>query len=327
MAPRPAQVIGAPGVTYCLGILLNDGIILASGLPHARRCRQFFDLLQDDGVRARRRPSHRPLELRKSGGYPGRHQRPAAKRCAAKDSSPNVWTARAQDDVHDVAVASSAVDAMRDSRTPRRIAPEGQQSHVQCVVHSRRPKSRASRCASFRESHAEGNSHRGGARYALSPDRRGGSTAANRSSIASLTPTTSLADAMKCAIVSFDSTMRSNLSVGMPIDLACYERDSLALREYRCRFKTGGIRTSLQLSEQWSEGKTSRGVSTARSPECPRDPPEAARIDHFCQRGQAMQIRVGYELIYDCSQATAMNLMLNIHFTRVHDIVITGSVP
>jgi transglutaminase-like putative cysteine protease len=36
-----------------------------------------------------------------------------------------------------------------------------------------------------------------------------------------------------------------------------------------------------------------------------------------------MQIRVGYELIYDCPQATAMNLMLNIHFTRVHDIVIT----
>ena len=35
-----------------------------------------------------------------------------------------------------------------------------------------------------------------------------------------------------------------------------------------------------------------------------------------------MQIRVGYELIYDCSQATAMNVMLNIHFTRVHDIVI-----
>jgi transglutaminase-like putative cysteine protease len=35
-----------------------------------------------------------------------------------------------------------------------------------------------------------------------------------------------------------------------------------------------------------------------------------------------MQIRVGYELIYDCAQATPMNLLLNVHFTRVSDIVI-----
>jgi len=34
-------------------------------------------------------------------------------------------------------------------------------------------------------------------------------------------------DAIKCILGSFDSTMRSNLSVGMPIDLVCYNRDSL----------------------------------------------------------------------------------------------------
>jgi putative proteasome-type protease len=38
---------------------------------------------------------------------------------------------------------------------------------------------------------------------------------------------TPLADAAKCALVSFDSTMRSNLSVGPPIDLCIYQRDSL----------------------------------------------------------------------------------------------------
>ena len=32
---------------------------------------------------------------------------------------------------------------------------------------------------------------------------------------------------MKGVLISFDSTMRSNLSVGMPIDLICIERDSL----------------------------------------------------------------------------------------------------
>jgi transglutaminase-like putative cysteine protease len=35
-----------------------------------------------------------------------------------------------------------------------------------------------------------------------------------------------------------------------------------------------------------------------------------------------MQLRVGYELIYDCPQPTPMMLMLNIHHTRAGDIVI-----
>jgi len=38
---------------------------------------------------------------------------------------------------------------------------------------------------------------------------------------------TSLRDAAKCTLVSFDSTMRSNISVGLPIDLMIYENNSL----------------------------------------------------------------------------------------------------
>jgi transglutaminase-like putative cysteine protease len=46
-----------------------------------------------------------------------------------------------------------------------------------------------------------------------------------------------------------------------------------------------------------------------------------------------MQIRVGYELVYDCPQPTPMVLMLNIHYTRVSDLlfpdhlIINPSVP
>ena len=60
---------------------------------------------------------------------------------------------------------------------------------------------------------------------------------------------TSLADAAKCVLVSFDSTMRSSYSVGMPIDLVCYERDSLQVRMRR-RFDDGDpyFRT---LSHEW----------------------------------------------------------------------------
>ena len=35
-----------------------------------------------------------------------------------------------------------------------------------------------------------------------------------------------------------------------------------------------------------------------------------------------MKIRIGYELIYDCPQPTPMLLTLNVHYTRVSDIII-----
>ena len=65
-------------------------------------------------------------------------------------------------------------------------------------------------------------------------------------------PTTTLPDATKCILVSFDSTMRSNLSVGMPIDLVCYERDSLEIRKRR-RFNEGDAYFTA-LSADWSVG-------------------------------------------------------------------------
>jgi putative proteasome-type protease len=67
-----------------------------------------------------------------------------------------------------------------------------------------------------------------------------------------ITPETSLSDAVKCVLVSFDSTMRSNLSVGMPIDLVSYERDSLKVGVQR-RFQPGDPYFST-LSREWSEG-------------------------------------------------------------------------
>jgi putative proteasome-type protease len=67
-----------------------------------------------------------------------------------------------------------------------------------------------------------------------------------------ITPDTCLTEAAKCVLVSFDSTMRSNLSVGMPIDLICYERDSLMVRMRR-RFEQGDPYFAT-LSREWSEG-------------------------------------------------------------------------
>ncbi len=49
-----------------------------------------------------------------------------------------------------------------------------------------------------------------------------------------LSPCTPLAQASKCALVSMDSTMKSNLSVGPPIDLVVYKADALQSRDIAC---------------------------------------------------------------------------------------------
>ena len=49
-----------------------------------------------------------------------------------------------------------------------------------------------------------------------------------------LVPGTPLADAAKCALVSIDSTLKSNLSVGLPIDLVVYQADALRCEEMVC---------------------------------------------------------------------------------------------
>ena len=49
-----------------------------------------------------------------------------------------------------------------------------------------------------------------------------------------ITPSTDLNTCALCALVSMDSTIRSNVSVGPPIDIQLYEADSLNLSTYYC---------------------------------------------------------------------------------------------
>jgi len=67
-----------------------------------------------------------------------------------------------------------------------------------------------------------------------------------------VTRATGLQEATKCTIVSFDSTMRSNISVGLPIDLAVYETDSLKLKlQKRIEESDSYFR---MVHTQWGEG-------------------------------------------------------------------------
>ena len=61
---------------------------------------------------------------------------------------------------------------------------------------------------------------------------------------------TTLSDAKKAVLLSMDSTLRSNLSVGMPLDLAVIERDACRVTERR-RIEAGD-EAFRAMSEAWS---------------------------------------------------------------------------
>jgi putative proteasome-type protease len=60
-----------------------------------------------------------------------------------------------------------------------------------------------------------------------------------------------LDEAAKCALISMDSTLKSNLSVGMPLDILCYARDSMKV-ERRARINAGNPDFK-NLREAWGE--------------------------------------------------------------------------
>ena len=66
---------------------------------------------------------------------------------------------------------------------------------------------------------------------------------------------TQLNPAARCALVSMNSTVRSNLTVGHPIDLLMYEKDSLNFTHQLCLTEEDPF--AKQLSEAWNKGLVS----------------------------------------------------------------------
>ena len=86
-------------------------------------------------------------------------------------------------------------------------------------------------------------------------------------------PDTSLRDTAKCLLISMDSTIRSNLSVGLPLDLAIYRRDALEL----------GTRVNIDSDNEYFRLVRTRWGESLRQafkempdPEWPLDKPAAA---------------------------------------------------
>src|SRR6266478_4253178 len=229
-------------MTYCVGILLDAGIIFASDSRTHAGVDNFAKFCK---MTVFERAGDRVIVLLSSGNLAGTQAVISVlkQRCDVTDGPPNLWTART---MFDVAVLVS--DAVRDIE--RRDAPfleGGPIAFNASFIIGGQIKGEPPRL--FRV-YAEGNFIEAGedTPFLQTGEAKYGKPIIDRV----IAPTTSLADATKCVLVSFDSTMRSNLSVGMPIDLVCYERDSLQIR-LRRRFDQGDTYFTT-LSAEWSEG-------------------------------------------------------------------------
>jgi putative proteasome-type protease len=75
---------------------------------------------------------------------------------------------------------------------------------------------------------------------------------------------TDLYDALKIGLISMDSTMRSNLAVGLPIDLAIIRRDTIRA-ELNYRIEPGEPYFT-DLRERWSEALRAAHIAIPRPP-------------------------------------------------------------
>lgn len=230
-------------MTYCVGVLLDDGLVLASDSRTHAGVDNFASFCK---MTVFERPGDRVIVLLSSGNLAGTQSVISIlkQRGEVHDGAGlTIWTART---MFDIAVVVS--DAVRE--VERRDAPplaDGPNPFNASFIIGGQLRGEPPRL--FR-TFAEGNFIEAGpeTRFFQTGETKYGKPIIDRV----VTAATSLGDTMKCILVSFDSTMRSNLSVGMPIDMVCIHRDALQLGA-RHRFERDDAYFSA-LAREWSEG-------------------------------------------------------------------------
>lgn len=228
-------------MTYCVGIMLDAGLVFASDSRTHAGVDNYASFCK---MSVFERAGDRVLVLLSSGSLAGTQAVISLlKQRNAKKEVPNLWGAESMFDV-----AMLVSDAMRDvdRRDGQYLAASDVGFNASFILGGQI----AGEPPRLFRIYAEGNFIEASVEtpYLQTGETKYGKPLIDRV----ITRSTSLNDAAKCVLVSFDSTMRSNLSVGMPIDLICYERDSLAVRMRR-RFEEGDAYFSA-LDEQWTEG-------------------------------------------------------------------------
>jgi putative proteasome-type protease len=229
-------------MTYCVGVLLETGIVLASDSRTHAGVDNFASFCK---MTVFERAGDRVIVLLSSGNLAGTQAIISVlkQKGDVKEGPPNLWSAGT---MFDVALLVS--DAMRDiERRDKTYLERSDVVFNASFILGGQIRGEPTRL--FRI-YAEGNFIEAGAGtpFFQTGEAKYGKPIMDRV----ITPSTSLTEAAKCVLVSFDSTMRSNMSVGMPIDLVCYERDTLQVPKRR-RFEQGDPYFST-LSKQWSEG-------------------------------------------------------------------------
>jgi putative proteasome-type protease len=239
-------------MTYCVGVLLDDGVVLGSDSRTHAGVDNFASFCK---MTVYERPGERVLVLLSSGSLAGTQavigvltqQTEAAGAAVARgEEGEEVFTLRTARTMFDVACVVS--DAMRaiERRDKEHLERNNLSFNASFILGGQ---IRGEPVRLFRI-YAEGNFIEAGpgTPFFQTGESKYGKPILDRM----IEPSTSLTDAAKCVLVSFDSTMRSNLSVAMPLDLLCYERDSLAVRRRR-RFEPGDPYFGA-LSKRWSDG-------------------------------------------------------------------------
>ena len=222
-------------MTYCVGALLNEGLVLASD---SRTHAGVDNIATFCKMTVFERPADRVIVLLSSGNLAGTQAVVSILKQAG-----SLWEASTMFDV-----AMLVSDAVRE--VDRRDGPyleAGTAPFDASFIIGGQISGEPHRL--FR-TFAEGNFIEASAEtpYIQTGEAKFGKPIIDRV----ITPATSLNDAMKCLLISFDSTMRSNLSVGMPIDLVCIRRDECRIGA-RSRFNTGDAYFT-RLSNGWREG-------------------------------------------------------------------------
>ncbi|POZ52114.1 peptidase [Methylovulum psychrotolerans] len=228
-------------MTYCIGIMLDTGLVFASD---SRTHAGVDDIASFCKMTVFERAADRVIVLLSSGNLAGTQAVVSVlKQRNENNDEPNLWSAKT---LFDVAIQVS--DAMRDinRRDGQHLAASAISFNASFIlggqVKGEPPRLfRIYTQGNFIEASVE-------TPYFQTGETKYGKPIIDRV----ITRSTSLNNAAKSVLVSFDSTMSSNLSVGMPIDLVCYRRDSLEV-QMRRRFEVGDDYFST-LGKQWTEG-------------------------------------------------------------------------
>jgi putative proteasome-type protease len=228
-------------MTYCVGVKLEEGLIFASdsrthaGVDnYAKFCK--MTVFERAGDRA--------LVLLSSGGLAATQAVISVLRQrAAPDGSAGIWAAATMFDV-----ANLVANALRDieRRDGTYLESGGLKFNVSFILGGQI----AGEAPRLFRIYAEGNFIEASAEtcFLQAGEAKYGKPILDLA----ITPAATIQDATKCVLVSFDSTMLSNLSVGMPIDFLCYEADSLKVTMKR-RFEYGDAYFEV-LKKQWVSG-------------------------------------------------------------------------